>query len=416
MNMEKESERPYRILHGGVLADGTKADIAIDPTTGFIAKVGSLPPNPTDELLDCSHSVVIPTAVEPHAHLDKVLSHRHLSAMPVDLRAAIASWQTQWPTYTHDDFVRRATEAVENMMARGTTGIRSHVDVGTGAGIRGVQALIEVRNSFAARDLVDIQIVALVAPPYTGMAGAENIHFLRQAIDCGIDIVGGAPHLDNDPAQATAMLVSVAAQAGLGIDLHTDESVDPSVFDLQDYCELVIEHGIENAVASHCASLASQPVNVQRQVAACLARAGIAVTTMPAASLFFFGWEQPVGPPRGITAVRVLQEAGVTVAGGADNVQDHFFPLGRFDPLETAAMLGMAVHMRPEEAWDMCTAKARQALGLPSRSIEVGHSADLLIVPGRNLQEAIALADEGRTVIRRGRVISRTTTARQMTS
>ena len=51
---------------------------------------------------------------------------------------------------------------------------------------------------------------------------------LRDAIAAGVDLVGGCPHLDTDPIEANATLLSIAAAAGLPLDLHTDETLDPA--------------------------------------------------------------------------------------------------------------------------------------------------------------------------------------------
>ena len=411
------------LLRGGVLADGTPTTITIDTDTGLIERVEHVI-QPGDErqiaafddagarmqseVLDCSGMVILNTAVEPHAHLDKVLSAAGQAALPDTLEAAIGEWTAASQRISHDDTVRRATSAVESMVARGTTIIRSHVDVSHAVGVRAVRAIAEVRDAMAQRGLADIEIVALAAPPMLDSAGAQHRDLLREALASGADIVGGAPHLDSDPIAATTVAAMIAAEAGVGIDLHTDETVDPAMMTLQHFARLVGDLGIRNAVASHCISLSTQSIERQQAIAADVAAASLAVTTMPLTSLFYFGWDQAVCPPRGLTAINTLEEAGVVVAAGADNVRDHFFPFGRFDPFETAAVLSMAAHIDPAHAWEMCTARGRAALGRPAATIDRGQVADLLLIRGRNLGEAIAAASEHRIVLRRGRIIART--------
>ena len=396
------------VLVGGVLADGTRADIAIDATTGIISGVGDIEHRPGDEAVDCTGMVVLASAVDAHAHLDKVLSARDRAAMPATLNEAVQDWMERWPNITTADFVERATEAVELMAARGTTAIRTHVDVGTGVGLRSVEALVQVRDDVAARGIADLQVVALAAPPLGGAAGAPHRRLLESAVDAGIDIIGGSPDIDPDLPGATIAAFDVAERARLPLDLHCDQSTDPHLFGLRDIIRLTNERDVVAVVASHCVSLASQPESVQHETAELMAAAGIGVTTMPLTSLFYFGWDQPVGPPRGLTAIRVLKEHGVVVAAGADNVRDVFFPLGRFDPFETASVLAMAAHCSPAEAWAMCTVDARRVMGLPPVSVEVGSRADLVAIRGQNLNEAVAAASEHRTVLRAGRVIART--------
>ena len=46
--------------------------------------------------------------------------------------------------------------------------------------------------------LLDVQIVALVGNPILGPEGAPLRAALAEAIETGVDLVGGCPHLDED--------------------------------------------------------------------------------------------------------------------------------------------------------------------------------------------------------------------------
>ncbi len=410
---EREHPGLRLVLRHGVLADGSAADVAIDQHRGRICAIGTLAPMPGDTVQDCTGMVIVPSGVEVHAHLDKALSNSG-SAMPVDLPAAVADWLGRAPSFDEQDYVRRATSAVESMVSHGTTTMRTHVDIATAVGLTAVRALVAVRDSMRARKLADIDIVGLVAPPFDGSPSDPHLRLLDQAVELGIDVVGGSPDLDPDPLTATRAAVSAAAAAGLPIDLHTDQSIDPSLFFLPEYVKLIERSDIQRAAASHCISLASQPLDVQRRTAENIARIGMSVFTMPLTSPFFFGWDTPSGAPRGITAIHSLLAAGVQVAAGADNVRDAFFPLGRFDQIEVAAAIAMLAHLSPEQAWAMCSAAPRAALGLPRVEVAVGCPAELLAIAGANLSDAVAGGSEHRLVIHQGRVVSRTTTRRQL--
>lgn len=399
---------PRVVLAGGSDAKGVRTDVAVDPATGLIAEVGRIEPLAGDTVEDVSGMLVLPAGAEPHAHLDKALSARDVAAMPVDLDQAVSDWSRLWPTLTKQDIAARATESVTEMVRNGYTLIRTHVDIASAVGLRGIEALIEVRDEMRRRGLCDLQIVGLAARPMSGDAGEANRRLLDQAIEMGIDVVGGSPDIDPDPIGATTASVEAAARHGLPIDLHTDQTVDPSFFVLPEYIRLLREHGVTRAAASHCISLSTQPLDVQRRVADELAAAGIAVFVMPLTSLFYFGWDVPVGPPRGLAPVHVLDEAGVVVAAGADNVRDVFFPYGRFDPLETAAVLAMVAHLDPDRAWDMCSNRARLALGAPTISLTAGSPAELLVVAGRSTTEVVGGAPADRLTIHRGRIVART--------
>ena len=161
--------------------------------------------------------------------------------------------------------------------------------------------------------------------------------------------------------------------------------------------------------ASHCVSLGAQTLEVQRRVAMLLAAAQVSVVSLPQTDLYLQARGQHTSPTRGITAMRTLQDAGVVVAGGGDNIQDPFNPMGRADPLETASLLVTAGHLSPQQALEAVTSCARMALGLPPQHVTEGQPADLVLVAGRDPAGAIAAGSPQRTVFRDGRIVSVTT-------
>jgi cytosine deaminase len=304
------------------------------------------------------------------------------------------------------------------MVLRGTTAIRSHVDVGVPLGLRAVEAMLAVRDDVRARGLADLQLVALVSAPITGDLGADHRRLLDEALALGVDVVGGVPYRDLDPVEATALAVDAAARFGVPIDLHTDETLDRCVLHVRDLARMARERGLGGTLgavtASHCVSLGVQEPDVQAMVAAELAESGVAIVVLPQTNLYLQARDHPVAPPRGLTAVRALLDAGVTVAAGADNVRDPFCSMGRLDALETAALLVMTAHLTPDEAWAACTTAGRAVLGMAPVTVAAGAPAELLAVEGASLADAMAGAGERRVVVHRGRVVASTEVARQL--
>lgn len=339
--------------------------------------------------------LVLPAFAEPHAHLDKAFLAERVPNPTGDLIGAILAMNEARDSITVADTAERAERAARLLASNGCTAIRTHVDVTEGNGLVSVEALIDVRERL--RELVDIQIVALTGRPSVGDVGAEVRALLADAIAMGVDLVGGAPHLEPDAAAANEQFLRIAAEAGLGLDLHTDETLDPGVCGLADLAERVIASGFPHSVtASHCVSLGMLPEARQREVAERVAAAGIHVVALPQTNLFLQGRGVPAAVPRGLTAVRVLREAGVCVAAGADNLQDPFNPMGRGDPLETASLMVTAGHLLPEEAMAAVSTDARHVLGLPA-----GDGGDLVAVKAGSIREAIAFGPPQRVVIRR---------------
>src|SRR5207253_1434975 len=166
-----------------------------------------------------------------------------------------------------------------------------------------------------------------------------NRSLLREALAMGADVAGGAPHVDPDPAGHVAIVLEEAAAAGRPVDLHADENLRPTSVDLVELIAGVGAGFPHAATASHCVSLGVQAPEVQAERAAAAAEAGISVVTCPIANLYLQGRDQPTATPRGLTALTALDAAGVVLAGGGDNIQDCFIPVGRADPLVTAQYL-----------------------------------------------------------------------------
>lgn len=395
------------------LTDGSLVDLGIDD--GLISSVTPAGPprgggSKRDGDQDLGGWLVLPAMAEPHAHLDKALTAERVPNPSGDLPGAIDAWVEAAASgmFTHDDVVSRATAAMDLLLIHGVTAVRTHVNVGGAGGASSVVALKEAASMFDG--LLDVQIVALTHSPMTGSDGAKNRAALDAAVEAGVDLVGGCPHLDPDGAALITHALAVAADAGIGIDLHVDEMLDPSVLFLRDLARQVIDTGFELPVAaSHCVTLGMQPPQVQAAVATEVAQAGIAVFPLPQTNLFLQGRDEPTATPRGLTAVAALTEAGVLVAAGADNVQDPFNSVGRSDPLETAALMVMAGHQLPEMAYDMVSGNVRAALGLAPVTVSVGDPADLVAIDAPSVRGAIADATMSRKTYRRGVLVASST-------
>jgi cytosine deaminase len=394
-------------LRNATLADGRQQDVEL--AGGRIAAVG--PPAahaPGDT--DLTGYVLLPSFVEPHAHLDKALTASQVDNPTGDLLGAIRAMHAAADRFTKADIRRRADKALRVMLAHGTTAVRSHVNVGSTMGMRALEALVEVREAWAGT--VDLQLVALVGNPLGGEAGAN----LRDALRDGADVAGGCPHLDPSPDRAVGICLDAAGEAGKPIDLHTDETLDPAKLTLATLAELVLRTGYAHgATASHCVSLSAQSPAVQQKVAELVHRAGVAVVALPQTNLFLQGRDHPVATPRGLTAVHALQRAGALVAAGGDNLRDPFHPVGRGDPLEVAALMVTAGHLSPAAAIASVTGAPRAALGLPAVSVTAGAPADLVALRGEDLIAALGAADQDRLVWRAGRLVATTTVTRTLT-
>jgi cytosine deaminase len=400
------------------LADGRVVDLTV--SDGLIASVGpAAGPDGTHShdtsRIDVGGWLLLPAMAEPHAHLDKALTAELVPNPTGDLSGAIEAWiaADAAGTFAHDDMVVRIRAAIDKLLLSGVTAIRSHINCGSRAGI---SHLVAARSAIAGYGhLVDIEFVALTHSPMVGPGSEPNRKALTDAIEFGAQLVGGCPHLEVDGAESIAYDLATARAAGLPVDLHVDEMLDPTMLTLRDLARQVIDTGFEGRVAaSHCVSLGMQTPDVQAAVAREVADAGITVIPLPQTNLFLQGRDHPTATPRGLTAIAALREAGVLIAAGADNVQDPFNLVGRSDPLETAALLVMAGHVLPEDAYEMVSNNVRRAMGLSPVRFEIGDPADFVAIDAPSIRGAIADAPADRTVFKAGRMIASSVTNRTL--
>ena len=369
---------------------------------GQVATIG-IAPQPGDEVVDAGGRLALPAMAEAHAHLDKAYLSETVANPTGDLMGAIVAMESHRHLLGRAETEARAERAARRILANGATAIRTHADVTEGNGLVSIEALVAVRERL--RDLVHIEVVALAGWPVTGSEGAQQRALLADAVAMGVDAIGGCPHLEDDSHGAIDVLLSVAADAGLPVDLHTDEHLDAARSTLT-YLARAARDFPHRVAASHCVSLGLLPEHDQRRTAEALAEAEVSVISLPASNLYLQGREQQEAMPRALTALKALREAGVTVAAGWDNLQDPFNPLGRGDCLETAALMVMAGHLLPDQAYATVSGEARRVMGLPVAGVDLGDAADLVLLPVASVREAIADAPSDRIVVRAGRVVS----------
>jgi cytosine deaminase len=328
--------------------------------------------------------VLLPSAVQPHAHLDKAFSWAASHAPYGDLPSAIDSWGNYARRLTAEDVDRRARHALTRYLAAGITAVRSHVDLplDTDDPLCGVRAMLGLREQL--RDVLDLQVCLLAS-------SVADTAALERALDLGVDVLGGCPHLADDPLKELTRLLGLAERRGIDVDLHTDEQLNPGMLTIRELARQVSARGLTQRVtASHCVSLGSLDPAALADVLAEVRDAGLAVVTLPITNLYLQGRESAAPVPRGLPAVRKLLAAGVTVAAGGDNVRDPFNPVGRVDPFETTSLLVTAAHLNADQALHAVTDAGRTVLGLPPAGPFRGGLADLVAVRADDVTDVLA--------------------------
>jgi cytosine deaminase len=239
---------------------------------------------------------------------------------------------------------------------------------------------------------------------------------LLRALDRGVDVVGGIPHFERtmaDGAESVRELCEIAAERGLRVDMHCDETDDPLSRHVETLAAQTVRLGLEGRVTgSHLTSMHSMDNYYVSKLIALMREAELHAVPNPLANIVLQGRHDTYPKRRGMTRVRELVAAGINVAYGHDSVMDPWYSLGTHDMLEVAHM---AVHVgqltgRAEmrEAFAAVTTNGARTLGLADYGVAVGNNADLVILQAADPIEAIRLRANRLFVIRRGVVIAQT--------
>ena len=397
------------LLLRGARLDGANEDV--DLLIGDSGRIERIAPGIAADVrtIALKGRLVVPGLIDAHQHLDKTRTLRAVKNPQGTLEGAIAEFARYAATMSAADILPRAERTLAACLERGTVAIRSHANVDPEARLRGVEALLELRERW--RDRLRLQ----VAPFLTGgatRAGAPAREWLEEAMRLGGDVVSANPTHAERPAELLDMLFDVAERCGKPIDVHLDEHLDAARTTFHPLIERTRAHGMAGrVVASHCSALSALEPNEAARVVEGFAAAGIGVVTLPAANLFLQGRSATRLAPRGLTRVSALQAAGVTVAAGSDNIQDPFVPTGSGDLLEIARWALLAGHLGSNDlprAYEMVTSAPAKLLGLDDHGIRAGARADLLITDAADGADLVASGPLARCVLVNGRVVAGT--------
>jgi cytosine deaminase len=406
--------RPLMIRGGRVLRYGAatpeRLDIRIG-SDGRIAEIGPSLPAGDAETLTVDGQLVLPGLVDMHQHLDKSRTRALLDNPSGTLMGASAAYRALAPSITKERMTARARRTVEACSAHGTIAIRSHTNIDPQTGVRGVEAMVELRAQCAA--FMRIQVVGHVTSGATSML-PESDAWLREAIDLGIDAIGGVPAFSSEPVALLKLLFDSAERSGLPLDLHIDEHLDAGRAMFSELAKMTRAYGMAGrVVAGHSSALSAMAPDEARRTIDELREAGVGIVTLPAANLFLQGRDADRLPPRGLTRVKELWAAGIPVAAASDNIQDPFVPTGSGDLLEIARWTLLAGQLGLgdlRKVFEMVGTVPAQMMGLGiDWGIRPGARADLLIARAETIDDLVAGGALERTVMIEGRVVSSTT-------
>jgi cytosine deaminase len=400
---------PSCLLDPAAAGDGDLTLVDLELAAGWITAVrpsgGGRPPAATD----LAGRIVLPGFVDMHTHLDK--GHIWPRAANPDgsfwaaLETVEADRRANWNAA---DVAARMEFALRCAYAHGTVAIRTHLDSRPPQAEISFPVFAEQRERWRGR--IELQAVSLaMLEDYRGRDGER----LADLVATHGGVLGVVPLPGPDLDADLDRFLALAAERGLAIDCHVDETLDPEARTLRHLADAMLRCGFaQPAVAGHCCSLAAQPAT---EMAATLDRvraAGIAIVSLPMCNLYLQDRVAGRTPRRrGVTVLHEARAAGIPVAVASDNTRDPFYAYGDLDMHEVFREAVRIAHLdHPVGDWvQAVTATPAAIIGLPQRGlIAPGLPADLVILEGRSWSEALSRPEVRRTVLRAGASIDTT--------
>jgi cytosine deaminase len=396
------------LLLTGAMLPGSKAPRDFGIRDGRLVS----PEPEARQVIALGGALVTPPLVEPHIHLDAVLTvGQPRPNQSGSLFEGIAIWSERVKSLTIEDVKTRVRQVLRWQLANGVQHVRSHVDV-CDPRLRAMRALVELREEIG--DQMELQLVAF---PQQGILSFEDgPDLMSRAVALGADVVGGIPHFEltrEMGVDSVKFVFELAAEHGLRVDIHCDETDDDHSRFVEVMAAETLRHGLEGRVtASHTTAMHSYNNAYAHRAINNIARARMHMVTNPLDNSVLQGRFDSYPIRRGHTRIKELMAAGVNVCIGNDSVMDPWYPLGYGDPLQAAFVLAHYGQMSGAEElrrlFEMITEAPARALGIEDYGLQEGAPASLVVYEAPGEMDAIRLVPRRRLVLRRGQVVART--------
>ena len=393
------------ILLKNVILDESNETVDIGIENGKFKKIGFQLDFPAARVIEGNGRVAIPGLVESHIHLDKALIADRLPNKSGTLQEALSVTAQLKSTFTKEDVAERAEKALQMIIKRGTTHIRTHAEFDPAGGFHGFETIMALKEKY--KDFVDMQVVAFPQEGIIKSPGTEEMMY--RAMEMGADVVGGIPYNDTDAKDHLDIVFKIAKKFDKDIDLHQDFKDDAEGQTIEMVCRKVIEEGyIGRLSVGHLTSLGALPDGKLKPIIELMAEAQINVMSLPMTDLHLGGRHDEFNVRRAVTPIRKLRDGGVNVVLATNNIRNPFTPYGNGDLMQVAMLAVPVGHLGGADdlptVLPMITTGPAKALKLVDYGIAEGNDATLVLLDSVRYQEAVIDIPDRLLVIKSGKV------------
>src|SRR5262245_24025938 len=393
------------ILKSARLVDADRHTIDIGIKNG---KIVAIEPElaAQGETIDLGGRLVSSSFVETHIHLDKSCILDRRTSDRRDLEEAIGEVAKAKKAFTPEDVHARATRTLEKAILQGTSHMRTHLEVDPVVGLRSLEGVQPLMKDYAWA--IDLEICVFPQEGLLNNPGTDEL--MVEALQRGCRVVGAAPYTDSNPPGQIDRVFEMAREFAIDIDMHLDFGSTADNMDVEHVCRRTDEHKYGGRVAiGHVTKAVHLPIPAFEAMAKRLANAGVALTVLPSTDLFLMGrnHQHDHNVPRGVVPLHKLIHHGVNCSLSSNNVLNPFTPFGDCSPIRMANLfanicqIGKQADMRA--CFEMISTRPARMMRLPDYGLDVGKSADIVVLDATEPEMAVAELTPVLYVFKRGR-------------
>jgi cytosine/creatinine deaminase len=360
--------------------------------------------------VDLGGRIVMPCFVDCHTHIDKGhIWPRKPNPDGTFMGALNATGADRAACWSADDVARRMEFSLRSAHAYGTKALRTHLDSVAPQEEISWPVFETIREKWRGR--IELQAACLL-----GIEGVRNktwFEKLAKRVAAANGVLGVVTYMVPDLEELLDQVFAQAIKHGLDLDFHADETDDVSAISLKKIAEAALWNSFEgNILVGHCCSLARQPDLEVLDTLDKMAKAGLAVVSLPMCNLYLQDRRGDNTTPRwrGVTLLHEMEARGIPVAVASDNTRDPFYAYGDLDMLEVYRMATRILHFdHPVGDWPQAvTSTPAKVMRLDGfGTLAAGGAADFVLFKGRSWTELLSRPESDRIVVRDGRAIER---------